>query len=939
MIDGSKDQSSSADELLDKPLPRWASVAVISRIARRFADAYADDVQEPAASRTAVRNAVALAESAASRGGHSDVSDTYEIDGEYFDHYDIQALAQALAGYAEAANNTHAELSGDEHAEPFCRRAWSAIALALIALRSISHGVFPDAGSSFLKEAVDWSVRSEPATEKAILADLSHAHELAAQRDWSDVSAVLPAELGSLWPLGQPGIWPSPRLTFRPRARIIRTIGDRLISGPEAAVIELVKNSYDADARSVRITLVPPLKAGLGEIVFSDDGHGMALSDIRDKWMEPATSDKRTRSTSPGGRKLLGSKGIGRFAAARLGSHLRLISTASISRDAATTLLERTTIDDLDWEQFEEARYLDTVSFAYRTELTDESPGTQLHITHLRDDWTEASINRLHDELRRLVSPINSEEGGFDIHLDLSNCTIENSGFDGFAMLGVSNDLIDGARQDPWKVRPFPVLDASDYLVDGIFDENGTFEGTMSIQRAGTDPIPISLRVPLAEGEDPCGIVVVRLSIFDREAETIRSTAQKAGFGHLGIREARKILDKIAGIAIYRAGFRIRPYGDAENDWLTLDAKRVQNPSLKIGRNQVAGIISVDDEVSSSLVERSSREGLEENGSFRRLQNLLLTLLAEQVEPRRRKFRMSAGIDRRPQTNFREVMQTAQHAWADALLSKIPAPDRQEAEKVIARETDRLSDHVKELEERQAKLEAQVTLGLIVGEVMHQGNTPLSFIENESARLQRRQPTLFDDTKEAAEDRADLPRIFNGLRASSASLRSLFNALSPLSGAKRGKPQDYAVDRVIDRIQLFFRSRIVTMSVKFDVDPTVRAMIAHGYEADLMTALTNLVDNALHWLAHRQIASPHIRITGAKDEPGKGTIFVEDNGPGVSEEFVDQLFDVGFSTRTNGTGLGLSIAREAMFRSNGDLVLVPSEEGARFKLTITTADQ
>lgn len=845
----------------------------------------------------------------------------------------------ALGGYAQAANKTHADLSLDEHIEPFCRRGWSAIALALIALRCAFPEIVSDANARTLREAVDWSVNAEPATEDAIFVELGRAHELAAHNAWSDTSPIIPADLGTLWPDGRPDGWPSPRLTFRPRARIIRTIGDRLISGPEAAVIELVKNSYDADARSVRITLVPPLKAGTGEIIFSDDGHGMAFSDIRDKWMEPATSDKHTRSTSPGGRKLLGSKGIGRFAAARLGSHLRLISVASIGAEADQQTLERTTISDLDWEQFEEAKYLDTVSFAYRNELTNEPLGTQLYITQLRDEWTEASINKLHDELRRLVSPVNAEDGEFEIHLDLSNCTIENSGFDGFAMLGVQTDLIDGAKSDPWKVRPFPVLDASDYLVDGIFDEKGVFEGTMTIQRAGADPVPISLRVPLGEGQDPCGIVVVRLSIFDREAETIRSTAQKAGFGHLGIREARKLLDKIAGIAIYRAGFRVRPYGDAENDWLTLDAKRVQNPTLKIGRNQVAGTVIVDDEGASSLVERSSREGLEENGSFRRLQALLLTLLAEEVEPRRRKFRISAGIDRRPQTNFREVMQTAQHAWADALLAKIPAAERQEAEKVIARETDRLSEHVKELEERQAKLEAQVTLGLIVGEVMHQGNTPLSFIENESARLQRRQPTLFDDTKEAAEDRADLPRIFNGLRASSATLRSLLNALSPLSGAKRGKPQDFAVDRVINRLQLLFRSRFETMSVKFDVDPEVLAMVAHGYEADLMTSLTNLVENALHWLAHHQIATPCIRITGATDQQRKGTILVEDNGPGISEAFVDQLFDVGFSTRTNGTGLGLSIAREAMFRSNGDLVFVPSDEGAKFKLTITTAEQ
>jgi Histidine kinase-, DNA gyrase B-, and HSP90-like ATPase len=69
------------------------------------------------------------------------------------------------------------------------------------------------------------------------------------------------------------------RLTFNPRARLIRTIGDRLISGPEAAVIELVKNAHDADATFVRVIFEPAPDEGVGTIVVQDDGHGMTLED------------------------------------------------------------------------------------------------------------------------------------------------------------------------------------------------------------------------------------------------------------------------------------------------------------------------------------------------------------------------------------------------------------------------------------------------------------------------------------------------------------------------------------------------------------------------------------------------------------------------------------------------------------------------------------
>ena len=571
--------------------------------------------------------------------------------------------------------NTLDEQNGDSATEPPTRRILTAICLASSALAAAFPEEVGESAPRDHKKAIDWAVFGEPELRSCIDADLAHVEKLSLQEGWENETGVPPNAFGPLWPQGRPSTWPAPRLTFRPRARIIRTIGDRLISGPEAAVIELVKNSYDADATKVRITFFPPLRAGQGEILFEDDGHGMSLSDIQEKWMEPATSDKKERRESPNGRKLLGSKGIGRFAAARLGGYLELISTAQAQSPQAPGLYEKTRIAELDWNVFDQARYLDDVSFSVETAVTQGPTATILRIFSLRDDWTEEAITRLHHELRRLVSPSENKEGEpFKIVLDLSRCSKENSGFDGSSFVNTSGGEEQGGKvsDEPYEVRPFPVLEACDYAVDGIFDENGTFEGTMTIRRAGKEPEPIRLTVPLKESEDPCGIALVRLNIFDREATSIRSTAEKAGFGHLGVREARKLLDSIAGVAIYREGFRVRPYGDAENDWLTLDAKRVQNPSLKIGRNQVAGTVVVDDEDASQLMERSSREGLEENGSFRRLQSLILTLLAEVIEPQRRKFRIAAGLDARKQSGFREVLNQAELSWAKKLFEKLP---------------------------------------------------------------------------------------------------------------------------------------------------------------------------------------------------------------------------------------------------------------------------
>ncbi len=128
-------------------------------------------------------------------------------------------------------------------------------------------------------------------------------------------------------------------LKFNPRARIIRTIGDQLISGPEAAIVELVKNAYDADASRVIVKFTPPLLPNDGTITISDNGHGMPLSVIREKWMEPATTAKLLNRKSPGGRAMMGSKGIGRFAAAKLGKKMALNSTVKTKNGKTEVLI------------------------------------------------------------------------------------------------------------------------------------------------------------------------------------------------------------------------------------------------------------------------------------------------------------------------------------------------------------------------------------------------------------------------------------------------------------------------------------------------------------------------------------------------------------------------------------------------------------------------
>lgn len=172
------------------------------------------------------------------------------------------------------------------------------------------------------------------------------------------------------------------QVQFRPRARIIQTIGRDLISNHIIATQELVKNAYDADASDVRITFEPPLEIGKGAVIITDNGEGMTLEDIRRGWMEPATISKVTRTKSRTGRRVTGEKGIGRFAAARVGRYLEII-TRSKDDNQETKV-------SFDWTTFEDpAKYLDEISCTLTTgEAAPEAPkGTQLKMSALNDNW------------------------------------------------------------------------------------------------------------------------------------------------------------------------------------------------------------------------------------------------------------------------------------------------------------------------------------------------------------------------------------------------------------------------------------------------------------------------------------------------------------------------------------------------------------------------
>src|SRR5262245_40301412 len=80
-------------------------------------------------------------------------------------------------------------------------------------------------------------------------------------------------------------------VAFQPRARLLKLIGAELISDDVVAIVELVKNAYDADASHVVISFRNVTARG-GTITVTDDGTGMDLDTVLGVWMEPGATSK-----------------------------------------------------------------------------------------------------------------------------------------------------------------------------------------------------------------------------------------------------------------------------------------------------------------------------------------------------------------------------------------------------------------------------------------------------------------------------------------------------------------------------------------------------------------------------------------------------------------------------------------------------------------------
>ena len=711
----------------------------------------------------------------------------------------------------------------------------------------------------------------------------------------------------------------SGKFKFRPASRLIATIGQNLIKDPPAALIELVKNAYDADSSEVTIQIQRCFARNFGPSVrflVTDNGHGMTYDTVTGKWLVPATDYKAKNRYSPKGRRMQGNKGIGRYASFLLGNEL-LLRTTSNHRETSVLL---------DWNDFERHEFLDEVQVLVEERTTDLPAGTIFEINGGSDylsRWDKTSFDVLLNELRKLLSPFQIEEDPFSIHLQVQGF---ESPYENFAE----------------RIEPFSLTDLFDYRLTGKVTEDGLATFIYENQViGGKESRELEFRVPISE-ERQCGPIEIDFRVFDRDPKAIDELISR-GLRNLtgvlaGRREAKELLDESVGVSIFRGDFKIRPYGDAGYDWLELDKQRVQNPSLRIGSDQIIGLIRIGPEEVSHLIEKSARDGLKDDGAFCTLKKIAQSALA-QLEERRFAFRRKISRGRKTVKVGQVVNQlidlgaTAEkieHLLADSKVDK----SRIAQVKTILEETNREKlDLIEKIQETIAIYQGQATLGKIIMVLLHEGRKPVGYFRDMAPMILEWIDRLNTDPN--ARLLSKISDRLKNVHDQAQLLTALFDRLEPLSIRKRHKAKMFSVIVPIQKSQDVFHNELEANEIKCDVSTDLQATRVTGWEEDFLLIFTNLFENSVYWLRESPPQSPRIKIFVQNSDAGP-IVFFEDNGPGVAEELIrdDLLFEPGFSTKKQGTGLGLAIAGEAAERNGCKLKAHFSTEGAKFALEL-----
>ena len=369
-------------------------------------------------------------------------------------------------------------------------------------------------------------------------------------------------------------------LQFRVSAELKNILGRDLITSPDIAILELVKNSYDAHASKVEITFDDDY------LSIADNGKGMSKKDLIDKWLFVAysaksdgTEDQNYRDKFK--RHYAGAKGIGRLSCDRLAKNL-VLTTRSAEENETDVL-------HVDWSRFELRKQteFDTIDIPHETfdsipAFPLSSPtGTILEFTGLHLSWTRDDIKRLRKSLEKMINPFSGTDDDFQIEIIAPKMKEEDAKAE--SQHEVVNGVIENSIADVLKLK---TTEIESRIHDGKIHTTLTDRGIVmyEIEELNTD---FSLLTSAS----------ISLFFLNRSAKysfTARMRIEPVNYGN---------------VFLFRNGFRILPFGEFNDDSWGLNQRQQQGYNRRIGTRDLFGRVDIETDDPDLIKEVSSRDG------------------------------------------------------------------------------------------------------------------------------------------------------------------------------------------------------------------------------------------------------------------------------------------------------------------------------------------
>jgi hypothetical protein len=713
---------------------------------------------------------------------------------------------------------------------------------------------------------------------------------------------------------------------FEPYARLMNIIGDQLITDKKVAVIEIIKNSYDADAENVFVRFFNLKNFGKTYvkehekpfIEIEDDGEGMPLKIIKDVWLRPATPNKLSKkknkqSFTAKGRIIQGEKGIGRFSIHKLGEKIDLFTKAQ-SMNEVKLELDFTEFNPEKYDLFNQPpdRYklLKDVSNKWVVhevpQVVQRPTGTLIRIHSLRESWNNNDFEDLVKAINRLTPPQDPNSADFNVR--------------------VENDFrvkltIDGDEYfSPTLVKIDDVIERAPFQMKGQISKDGLLNFSYrSIKTNRKVEITIDLfsEAELASRNYDLWAIKQWFKKLDRKPSCGEISFSLYAYDFLTLEKTSdtkelKAFIKDNFVYVFRDGVRVYPFGEQGYDWLSLDklrsvVKAGQFPSY----NDLIGFVYITQKDNPLLRDATNRFGIVNiNGAYEDFKHLV-TAVTEI-------FNTESKIDKEKSKivkaqSFRDSNEVLQKSYNSLKISLEKNQDTESIEK--ANKFLKVVQHHSELmRDRMQTVEDLAGLGMAVEKASHDALMLLSKMRVNIQEFSHRIRQENFNIKEAGSFLRDLDENLTIVYEE-------MQVIQPLFKFQRKSIQDVSISEAIEKVIKYFRRDLQNnINVKILRDKDIKIKTNNGL---VLQVLINLVDNAVYWMGKMGAEKKELVF---KIDSSSKTLIIADSGPGIREEVVPMIFNEFFSLKSDGRGLGLYIVKEILMRIGAVITVLETEE-------------